>query len=468
MKVIKRDGHMVDWCPEKIEQAIIRANADVEEDEGASNAQIKNIIKYIEGLGKKRILVEDIQDIIEMKLMSQGKYALAKKLSEKHEIYVTPSSDTLKEFAVCLDIREDNISELLEFVMENGIDMTIPISQTAINSDIATKFAENKQAVFAPCAKANEITYNKVNAKKLLYKLRINTPKFGIFEKQNLAIDYVKTQKKPFVIKTNDRNSAVVLTSEQIAKNIIDTVFIEKNKKVIIEDYVYGTPFSFYTVTDGYKALPIGSSISYKHMLDGEGGQLTEGMGSCVPNYKLTLENEYYLMDNVIYPALDYLEISNKTYLGILGVNGILTENGNISILGWHSFLQDCDAAAILNNIEEDLYSLFEACIIGSFSDEIDNLRINEDYHTSVVLNCTNKETDFNTITGLDKLDESTVVTYYPTVNKNRYLELEANKGPVAIITQKASTPASAAKRTYDEIKDIGFKGIYYRKDICK
>ena len=79
MKVIKRDGHMVEWCPEKVEQAINKANMEVEEEEQASSVQIKNIIKYIEKLGKKRILVEDIQDIIEMKLMSIGKYNLAKK-----------------------------------------------------------------------------------------------------------------------------------------------------------------------------------------------------------------------------------------------------------------------------------------------------------------------------------------------------------------------------------------------------
>ena len=78
MKVIKRDGHMVDYCPAKIEEAIEKANQEVEEEDQASAIQIKNIIKYIEKLGKKRILVEDIQDIIEMKLMAIGKYNLAK------------------------------------------------------------------------------------------------------------------------------------------------------------------------------------------------------------------------------------------------------------------------------------------------------------------------------------------------------------------------------------------------------
>ena len=78
MKVIKRDGHMVEYMPSKIEDAIEKANAEVEEEDRVSPIQIKNIIKYIEHLGKKRILVEDIQDIIEMKLMSIGKYTLAK------------------------------------------------------------------------------------------------------------------------------------------------------------------------------------------------------------------------------------------------------------------------------------------------------------------------------------------------------------------------------------------------------
>ena len=50
MKVIKRDGHMVDYMPEKIENAIKKANLDVEEDERVSDTQIKNIIKYIENM----------------------------------------------------------------------------------------------------------------------------------------------------------------------------------------------------------------------------------------------------------------------------------------------------------------------------------------------------------------------------------------------------------------------------------
>lgn len=395
-------------------------------------------------------------------------YALAKKLSSTHEIFVAPSSDTIAEFATCLDIREDNVNELLEYVMENGIDMTIPVSQIAINSDISTIFSNNKQPVFAPSAKANEIVSNKTLAKKVLYKLRIQTPKFGIFEKQNLAIDYIKNQTIPFVIKTNDSNSATVMTSAMSAKNIIDSTVIDKNKRLIIEDYIHGTPFTFYAITDGYKALPIGSSITYKHSLEGDGGQLTGGMGACVPNYKLSIDDEYFIMDNIVYPLLDYMEISGNTYLGILGVNGILSDDNQIYILGWNSFMQDCDAAPILYSIDDDLYSLFESCIIGSFSDEVDNIKLKDEAFVSVVLNCKNKNNAENVINGLDNIDESALITFYPTVKKNKYLELEASNGAVLSVTGSASTLSKASLVAYTEADDIYFSGKSYRKDICK
>ena len=78
MKIVKRDGTIVDYNSEKISIAIGKANNEVKPKERATKEQIKDIIDYVEGLGKKRMLVEDIQDIIEEKLMEFDKYALAK------------------------------------------------------------------------------------------------------------------------------------------------------------------------------------------------------------------------------------------------------------------------------------------------------------------------------------------------------------------------------------------------------
>ena len=79
MQVIKRDGTIVEYNSEKINIAIEKANKEVSKKEKATQEEINNIIEYIEDLHKRRILVEDIQDIIEEKLMEIGRYELAKR-----------------------------------------------------------------------------------------------------------------------------------------------------------------------------------------------------------------------------------------------------------------------------------------------------------------------------------------------------------------------------------------------------
>ena len=79
MQVIKRNGTIVDYDPSKIEIAIGKANEEVKPKERATKKEIKSILEYIENLKKERLLVEDIQDIIEEQLMSFKHYDLAKK-----------------------------------------------------------------------------------------------------------------------------------------------------------------------------------------------------------------------------------------------------------------------------------------------------------------------------------------------------------------------------------------------------
>ncbi len=396
---------------------------------------------------------------------SAKEYALAKKFSETCEVYVAPGNDGIKEFATCLDIRETSSQELLEFALENGIDMTIPVSERAIQTDIVELFSRNDMQIFAPAFDSQNLLNDKFLAKKMLYKLGIPTPKFGIFEKQNVANDYIKNIKKPYVLKNNNPSGAVTLTSPQASKTILDSMFAEKYSRVLVEDYIYGTSFGFYAITDGYNALPIGSSLIYKHSLEGDGGQLTSGMGACSPNYKLSFKNEEFLMNGVIYPTLDYLEKMGSAYTGILGVYGIITEDGNLQILGYNSFMQDADCAGILALLDEDIYKLFESCILGSFSDEVEYIAQKNLNATSVVLSCRNTSNAENVIENLDELDDITL-SFTNNVHKNKYLEFEAKTGLVMVLTALAGTPAAATEKAYESVSEIRFNGMKYRRDI--
>lgn len=79
MKIIKRDGRVASYDRSKIEVAIGKANVEVKPAQRVSKQQIADIADYIEGLGRSKMQVEDVQDIIEKKLAELGKFELAKK-----------------------------------------------------------------------------------------------------------------------------------------------------------------------------------------------------------------------------------------------------------------------------------------------------------------------------------------------------------------------------------------------------
>ena len=78
MKVIKRDGSTVDFDRSKIAIAISKANNAVDEAYRITDEKIEEIVSSIEAMHRQRVLVEDIQDMVESSLMEAGKYELAK------------------------------------------------------------------------------------------------------------------------------------------------------------------------------------------------------------------------------------------------------------------------------------------------------------------------------------------------------------------------------------------------------
>ncbi|HIQ98178.1 MAG TPA: anaerobic ribonucleoside-triphosphate reductase [Candidatus Scybalocola faecavium] len=115
MKIIKRDGREVDYDRSKIVTAISKANRDVTDDEKINDQGIEAIADYVESRNRKRMLVEDIQDIIEQKLMAEGKFALAKAyIIYRYERELVRKANTTDESILSLiknsnkDVMEEN------------------------------------------------------------------------------------------------------------------------------------------------------------------------------------------------------------------------------------------------------------------------------------------------------------------------------------------------------------------------
>lgn len=397
---------------------------------------------------------------------SAKEFTLARLFTEDFNVFVAPGNDAISEFATVVDIRENNVAELVDFALENDIAFTICSSETAIKADIAKLFDMNNLKIFAPTAQSASFATNKSVGKKLMYKLKIPTPRFGIFEKKQLATDYVKNSRMPVVIKTDTHkpNSVMVCPTETIAKSFIEDCFFAGEEKVIIEEYVHGTNFSLYAITDGYKILPIGTTVDYKFSLEGNGGIITSGMGAYSPCIKLTEDQIAYIIGDIAYPLIDYLESQGTPYLGIIGFDGIVTSEGKISIFECNTFLRDHDAQCILSLINQDIYKLMEACVIGSFADDYNYIETKDEFAVAGVLSSGRVKNSI--IEGLDDLQDNTIVAHLNT-KRNEYLEYETQGSNALVVTTTAKTLSRAKKTLYEELEFIEFEGKKYRKDIC-
>lgn len=126
MKVVKRDGRIVSYDRQKIVTAIENANQDVGIGEQASTENIKSILAYIEDLNKNRILVEDIQDIVEEKLIEFQKCELANKYKVyKYNGTSEENSNIVDEPVLGIIINDKNTKEntLLNSVTQPILDV---------------------------------------------------------------------------------------------------------------------------------------------------------------------------------------------------------------------------------------------------------------------------------------------------------------------------------------------------------
>jgi phosphoribosylamine--glycine ligase len=102
------------------------------------------------------------------------------------------------------------------------------------------------------------------------------------------------------------------------SRQLIEQMFLNNHKRVIIEEYEHGKDITISIVTDGYDAVPLPMSVSYLNALDSDGGQITNGVGAYAPCNCLSLEQESEIANNIVFPVLDAMNAEHMSYTGIL------------------------------------------------------------------------------------------------------------------------------------------------------
>lgn len=406
---------------------------------------------------------------MENKILIIGKGAATEALAKKLQtvgvkIYIAPGGSIKSETFESIDLREDDVTGLLKFVLENEINLTIPVSEKAIRADIVSFFQDNGQNVFGPTQEAAKFVLNKAFGKKFLYKIHAQTSKFGIFDKLPMAEDWLKSATFPVTIKCceyTNLDDRLVCPTMSLAREFLDVLFSKGETSVLIEEFTYGHNFTVYYITDGYSAVPIMPVGNYKFTHDGDGGILTNGTGCYAPDYKIS-NVVLSRLDNVVRNTLVSLDKKGAPYTGILGIECVMTGEDKFYVNEFKPFLQDYDADVVLNIVADDLIQIFRACIDGLFADEYEEIKLNN--LTSVAAVVLSRQ--FNKrILGLDKIDDFANILFMNATktDSGQYL---TGKGEAFVLTRSASTLSRAKSYLYEDLEQVNFDGMKYRKDI--
>ncbi len=336
----------------------------------------------------------------------------------KSDIYIT--TEVQEEFYTSVNIKENDINSLCSFVKYNQIEFTIVMSQLAIINGIADLFKKEGFSVFAPSPEAARITFFNSIAKKIMYKLKINTPKFGIFDRENIAVDYVRHSKFPIVIENDftllSRENNIYTTFPK-AKTALQKIFENNNEKIVIENYIDSEPLYIYFITDGFNALPLITVEKSKEKNFEE---------TIAPSQKLPENVIISILRNVIYPLLDDISKYADGYTGIIGLK-VKLKNSNYFVLEFYNSFQNYDLQIFLSLLEENILNLFFDAANGSLADNYNCIHLNNQFGYTVVID----KKEF--------INEDTESEFIESENNNK-----------KIITSTASTLNYARKNLYD------------------
>ncbi|MFA5480589.1 MAG: phosphoribosylamine--glycine ligase [Candidatus Muiribacteriota bacterium] len=403
-------------------------------------------------------------------------HAIAWKLSKSplvKKVFCATGNAGIAEIAECVDIKAENIDELLKFAQRNKIEFTVVGPEISLTEGIVDKFEAKGLKIFGPNQQTAKLEGSKGYAKQIMEKYNIPTAKFGTFETQEEAFEYIEEVGAPLAIKTDGLSAGkgfIIAKDEITAKlavNVMmqDKVFGDAGKNVVIEELLTGDEITITFFTDGEKCFGLTSAQDYKRAYDMNRGPNTHGMGAISPAPIWTSKVEKDVTKMVVEPFLKALKKEGLKMKGVIYMTLIITEKGP-KVVELNVRFGDPETQVILPRLETDLAEI----IYKILNNQTKDLKIKWGDQTICSQIVSGgyplKYITGRLITGIEKVktDDNLFLFHSGTVLQND--RLNSNGGRVLCMTVKNNDVDKARKKLYENISKIFFREMHYRNDI--
>lgn len=369
------------------------------------------------------------------------------------------------------NVYEDSVMGLRDFAIKERIDLTIVGPEAPLVDGIVDEFKKHNLAIFGPEKRAAELEGSKAFSKKFMQSYNIKTAKAVVFDAYQDAIDYVRKEKFPLVIKASGLagGKGVVIAESleeaesTIHKFMIQRIYGDAGIQLVIEEYLKGFEASVIAFSNGTKLFPCIAAKDYKKAGNGDKGPNTGGMGSVAPSPEFTAEHFRDFEENIMKPTLSGLNKQNIHFKGFIFFGLMVTEKGTF-LLEYNMRMGDPETQVILPLLENELFDVITDCIEGK---EVE-LRFKNEKAVCLVM-CSGGyprkiETGYE-IRNLEKVKHSDVLFAGARQVGDRIL---TSGGRVLSVVATGDSYEDARKKVYEDAKSISFDYEFYREDIGK
>jgi phosphoribosylamine--glycine ligase len=406
-------------------------------------------------------------------------HALAWRVAQSEKVdtvYVAPGNagTELEENVENVPLAAEDIDGLIEFTQKHQIGLTIVGPEAPLVAGIVDRFTAAGLPCFGPSAAAAQLEGSKAFAKDFMARHGIPTAAYGNFTDIDEAVDFIREQGAPIVVKADGlaagKGVIIAQTVEEAEVAVRDMLagnaFGKAGHRVVVEEFLTGEEASFIVMADGEHILPLATSQDHKARDEGDLGPNTGGMGAYSPAPVIDDELHERAMETVILPTIRGMAEQGMPFTGFLYAGLMISPDGETKVLEFNVRFGDPETQPIMMRLQSDLAELCLAAVNGN----LDQVDASWDPRPAlgVVMAAGGYPGSYSkgqVISGLDAANQGgTRVFHAGTKLLNG--QVVAAGGRVLCVCAMADSVSEAANAAYAGCDKIHWEGAFVRRDI--